>query len=58
MKTYKERKNAAREIAITYQQETSEKSLSWEEINIIDEYFRKIAKQYGLIQEFRENGII
>lgn len=57
-KTYKEKKNAVQEMAITYQQKASQKSTSWEEINRIDEHFRKIAKQYGLIQEFKENGII
>lgn len=58
MKTYNEYKNIAREKAITYQLEASEKSLFWSDFADIEVYFGKIAKRYGLIKEFKENGII
>lgn len=58
MKTYKERKEEAREQAIIWQLETSEKCLSYEELAEAGEYFAKLAKRYGLIKEFKENGII
>lgn len=59
MKTYKELKEETRENAINWQ------------INIVEEietptldefadkqcYFEKLAKRYGLLREFRENGI-
>ena len=52
---YKER---AREEAICYQEWASSQSLSYYELaGIIDILYKK-AKRYGLVKEFRDNGII
>lgn len=57
-KTYVERKNAARQLAIDYQYMDDCGGLSWGEFAVITSYFEKIGRRYGLIQEYRENGII
>lgn len=57
-KTYAERKNAARNLAIEYQIITDCGGLSYGELSAIRAYFENIAARYGLIQEYRENGII
>lgn len=57
-KTYAECKNAARDLAIEYQTITNCGGLSYLELSTIQSYFENIAARYGLIQEYRENGII
>lgn len=57
-KTYAERKNAARDLAIEYQAITDCGGLSYGELSAISAYFENIAARYGLLQEYRENGII
>lgn len=57
-KTYEERKEEARQAAIDWQIWQSEQSLSYGEIAFYEEIFYKLAKRYGLIQEFKENAII
>lgn len=58
MSNYQEMKERARRLAIDWQMETSENSLSWEGCTIADDYFRRLARRYGLVREFRENAII
>ena len=58
MKTYQEKKEEARDKAIAWQLEASEKCLSYAELAEVGEHFAKLAKRYGLIKEFKENGII
>ena len=64
MKTYKQTlrrdayllgKSRATREAIEYQLGESE---SWGEISLMNEHFTKLARRYGLIKEFKENGII
>ena len=57
MKTYAERKEEARNIAIEWQYTDGNYQYSYEGLAILCEYFRKIGKRYGLLKEFRENGI-
>lgn len=56
--TYAERKNAARQKAIKYQNAIEEFNLSWGEIGDYQIMFERLGRQYGLLREFRENGII
>ena len=56
--TYQELKAAARQKAIDWQNEFSENNYSYGELNFYQAYFETLAKRYGLIKEFRENGII
>lgn len=57
-KTYAERKNAARQLAIEYQHLTNCGGLSYMELSRICHYFETIGARYGLITEYRENAII
>lgn len=55
--TYKEKKEKARQEAIDWQLESTNKQLSYGELAAIGDYFHKLGKRYGLLREFRENGI-
>ena len=57
--SYSEGKERARNEAIEWQGTFSEgKTYYWSEMAYFSDYFSKLAKRYGLIREFRENGII
>ena len=58
MNKYQLNKAKAQDKAIQWQHEFSEHNYSWGELYEFGEYFSKLAKRYGLIKEFRENGII
>jgi len=51
-------KDEAKQTAIDWQSWQSNKSLSYGEMNIQSEFFRKLGKKFHLIREFKENGII
>lgn len=55
--SYKEAKEKARNIAIEWQLNDSDYPYSYEGYAILAEYFYKLGKRYGLLKEFRENGI-
>jgi len=57
MKTYAERKEAARQIAIDWQLEDGDYPYSYEGWAILTNYLYKLGKRYGLLKEFRLNGI-
>ena len=56
--TYTEKKAKARRLAIEWQQIVSNTAQDYEFFVRWAELFQKIAKKYGLVREFRENGII
>lgn len=58
MNKYQELKQKAREQAIEWQQIASNKNLYYSELAEYNKYFTKLAKKFGLIKEFKENGII
>ena len=60
MKTsyYNKRKAAARDEAIDFQNDFNELVLTWYDLMSYQAYFENLGKRYGLLQEFRENGII
>lgn len=55
--TYTEAKARARELAIDWQYETSQRNISYGELAEAGERFNKLGKRFGLLGEFRENGI-
>ena len=57
-KNYEERKSSLAEIARNYQNEFSDCNLFYSEIAMLNEYFERNGKKYGLLKEFKENGII
>lgn len=55
--SYSEKKEAARQLAIEWQAEQAEQSPSWGELYEAAAFFEKLGRRFGLLREFRENGI-
>lgn len=55
---YEKGKARARFLACEYQYESSEWCLSWGELCEWANYFYRLGKRYGLLEEFKENAII
>lgn len=55
---YQKAKNRARDKAIEWQLSFNDNNYSYGELAEYCSYFTKLGKRYGLIREFRENGII
>ena len=58
MKTYQEKKAEARQLAINWQNDFQNHQYYWSELAYYTDYFTRLGKRYGLLEEFRENGII
>jgi hypothetical protein len=55
---YKKLKEKLRREAIEWQNTLSEFQLSYEELIEMQRYFERMGKKFGLLKEFKENGII
>ena len=55
--TYRELKERARQAAIDWQNDNIDFQYSYEGLITLQNYFYKSGKRYGLLKEFRENGI-
>ena len=55
---YQQGKERARERAIEWQLDFENHNYSYGELAEFGEYFRRLGKRYGLIREFKENGIL
>ena len=55
-KTYADRKAFVRDLAIEYSNNQA-CGLSWYEVAYVGDMFYKLGKRYGLLKEFKENGI-
>lgn len=55
---YQKAKNKIRDLAAEWQLDFGNNNYSWLELFQWQEFFSIQAKRYGLIREFRENGII
>ena len=58
MKQVIKNKGMARQVAIDFQRWASERNMSYKDIAYYQNYFYNIAKKFGLVREFKENGII
>ena len=58
MNKYYELKEKARQEAIDWQLDFENHNYSWYNLMIYGDYFYKLGKRYGLLKEFKENGII
>lgn len=58
METYKQLKNELRTRATELQHKLSGENSSYMELSNISDSIYPSAKRYGLITEFRENGIL
>jgi hypothetical protein len=56
--TRAEKKSVLRSLAIEWQALFNEQAYSWEDVIEWQAFFEEYGKKYGLIKEFRENGII
>lgn len=57
MSKYEEKKEEIRQKAIEWQLDFSNHNYSVGELIDFNNYFNKVGKRYGLLREFRENGI-
>lgn len=57
MKTYQQRKEEIRESAIFWNSFFETKCWGYGEIAEIQANFERLGRRYGLLREFRENGI-
>lgn len=57
-KTHAEKKAFLEDLAINYSNHEPCKGLSLGEVLLVNNFFEKYGKRYGLLKEFRENGII
>lgn len=55
--TYQQKKQEIRDEAIEWTMKFYKTSKSWSDIAKQTEYFEKQGRKYGLLREFRENGI-
>lgn len=55
--SYADRKAVAREFAIDWQNGFGEFTYSWHDLAGWYEFFEWAGRKYGLLREFRENGI-
>lgn len=54
---YYERKEKLHNEAVDFQMNYFDMKIGWADLIVWQEYFRKLGKRYGLMREFRENGI-
>lgn len=57
MSTYARRQEELREFAIEWQATFEDMNLDWLEYANWMAYFETMGRRYGLLREFRENGI-
>ena len=55
--SYSVKKSIARQSAIEWQYESNNLDMSMGELLRVISHFYKLGKRYGLLREFRENGI-
>ena len=58
MSRYTRAKENARQKSMDWQTDYYNNNYSYGELAAFAEYFTRLAKRYGLVKEFRENGII
>lgn len=58
MKSYKQMKTAARNQAIEWQATLAQQNYSYGELAVWTDHFARLGRRFGLLTEFRENGII
>ncbi len=51
-------KGDARQYAIDWQKKASEENYSWGELAEFTEIFTTLGRKFGLLKEFKENGIL
>lgn len=57
MSKYQKAKAKAREAAVEFSITVGETTMTWSECAEVANRFERIGRRYGLLREFRENGI-
>ena len=55
---YQAKKAQIRQEAIDWQIKSSQMNYFYSELLNFSDYFTRLGKKYGLLKEFRENGIV
>jgi hypothetical protein len=58
MSKYQRARERIRNMAIEWQNDFENHDYSYGDLIYWEDYFRGLAKKYGLVREFEENGII
>lgn len=58
MTLYRRYKAYAEDTAIKWQNDFHNHNYAWSELAAFQDYFTRLAKRYGLVKVFKENGII
>lgn len=58
MSRYQRNKEAVREFAIEWQADFCNHNYSYGELAVFRDMFYRLARKWGLVREFRENGLI
>ena len=58
MSKYQKNKARARQNAVAWLLDMAINAPTWGELAEASAYFEKLGKRYGLIKEFKENGIL
>lgn len=58
MNAYRKRQERARNKAVEWQMDFDNHNYSYGELVYWQNYFEKLGRRFGLVNEFRENGII
>jgi hypothetical protein len=53
-----ETKEEARQFAVDYQNWASEENMYYSDLLVWSDYFEELGRKFGLLREFKENGII
>ena len=58
MNKYQKYKEKTRQEAIEWQLDFEKQDYCWGDLHIYHQHFEDKARRYGLVKEFKENGII
>lgn len=58
MSRYQKSKEEVKQFAIDWQADFSNYNYSYSELEVFQDMFSRLGRKYGLLREFRENGII
>lgn len=58
MSRYQKSKEEVKQFAIDWQADFLNHNYSYSELAVFQDMFSRLGRKYGLLREFRENGII
>ncbi len=58
MTRYQKNKEEVRQFAIDWQADFSNQNYSYSDLVVFQDMFSRLGRRYGLLREFRENGLI